>query len=507
MALLLMLGVLLGLLSGCRASGDPYVPTGNALNEDSVQKPTENQSDMSLALAYYPQRSMNPYTCTDMTNRAVLSLIYQGLFTVDQNYQAAPMLCGSYQMSRDMRSYVFYVRTDATFSDGTAVTGQDVAASLEAAMGSEVYSGRFRHVVSVTLLSDGGVEVVLDTPYEDLPVLLDVPIVKSSQVEEETPLGTGPYRMENNVAGQWLRRRTNWWCKATDLIATADYVPLTAVNTATEARDAFEAQKVSLLCTDPNSPSYAELRCDYELWECESGQFLYMAINTEREAFASATVRSALSRAINREYLADTYYQGFAHEAVLPASPYSIHYDKRLAARYSYDPDALKNAVAEAGLTGAEVRILLNSDDEIRLEIGQEIVKLLEEAGFAVQPLELNQKEFMVHVEWYEYDLYLGQTKLAPNMDLSEFFNKNGTMNYNNMDDLALYALSLEALANSGNYYTLHKTLAEDGRLCPILFRDYAIFTQRGLFTQVSAPRDNLFHYTIGVTMEDILAS
>ena len=91
-------------------------------------------------------------------------------------------------------------------------------------------------------------------------------------------------------------------------------------------------------------------------------------------------------------------------------------------------------------------------------------------------------------------------------MDLSEYFRKEGTMNYNNMDDLALYALSLEALANSGNYYTLHKTLAEDGRLCPLLFRNYAIFTQRGLFTQVSAPRDNLFQYTIGLTMEDILA-
>ena len=110
----------------------------------------------------------------------------------------------------------------------------------------------------------------------------------------------------------------------------------------------------------------------------------------------------------------------------------------------------------------------------------------------------------MVHVEWYEYDLYLGQTKLTSNMDLSEFFGTDGVLNFNNLEDPALYALSLESLANAGNYYTLHKAVVEDGRLCPILFRDYAIYTQRGLFTQISAPRDNLFQYTIGITMEDI---
>jgi len=154
---------------------------------------------------------------------------------------------------------------------------------------------------------------------------------------------------------------------------------------------------------------------------------------------------------------------------------------------------------------GAEIVILLNSDDGVRLRIGREIVQIMEDAGLVVHAMELNQDDFLMHVEWYEYDLYLGQTKLSPNMDLSEFFGKDGSMNYNNLTDPALYALSLEALANAGNYYTLHKAVVEDGRLCPILFRDYAIYTQRGLFTQVSAPRDNLFQYTIGVTMEDAL--
>ena len=500
-----LLLVLALLLSGCATVESPYVPTGDALGEDLVQTPTQDTSDMALSLAYYPDRSLNPYTCTDTTNRVVLSLIYQGLFTLDKSYQASPVLCHSYRMSRDMRTYVFYVRPDATFSDGTAVTGSDVAASLQAALKSTVYGGRFRHVVSVKLLEDGGVEVVMDTPYGDLPVLLDVPIVKASQIEAEKPLGTGPYLLENTVSGLWLRRRMVWWCESADLIATADFIPLTAVDSAAKARDAFEEQKVSLVCADPGSPTYADFRCDYELWDCESGQLLYLAANPTRQVFGNAAVRSALARSIDREAMVDTYYRGFGQAAVLPASPYSVYYDQKLAARYAYDPEALTKAVEAAGLVGAEIVILLNSDDGVRLRIGREIVQIMEDAGLVVHAMELNQDDFLMHVEWYEYDLYLGQTKLSPNMDLSEFFGKDGSMNYNNLTDPALYALSLEALANAGNYYTLHKAVVEDGRLCPILFRDYAIYTQRGLFTQVSAPRDNLFQYTIGVTMEDVL--
>ena len=447
-ALLLALTLL---LSGCTTVEAPYVPTGDALGENPAQTPTQGETDKALSLAYYPDRSLNPYTCTDVNNRAVLSLIYQGLFTVDKSYQASPVLCKNYSISRDMRTYVFYVRTDATFSDGSAVTSADVLASLQTAMKSTVYGGRFHHVISIKLLQDDGIEVVLSTPYEDLPVLLDMPIVKASQVAAEKPMGTGPYLMEDTISGQWLRRRTDWWCTSADLMATADFIPLTGVHSATDARNAFEARDVSMVCADPGSPAYAEFRCDYELWDCESGQLIYLAANPGRQVFANAAVRSALARSIDREALVDTYYRGFGQAAVLPASPQSVYYEQKLAAKYTYDPEALSRAVEAAGLVGADVVILLNSDDGIRLEIGREIVQILKDAGLAVNAMELHQDEFLMHVEWYQYDLYLGQTKLTPNMDLSEFFAKDGVMNYNNMADPALYALSLEALANSGN--------------------------------------------------------
>ena len=84
----------LRLTAGCQEDDTPYVPTGDALaaEDDPLQQatdPTEDTAEQDLVLVYYPGVTMNPYLCTDFTNRALFSLLYQGLFTVDVNYEVA----------------------------------------------------------------------------------------------------------------------------------------------------------------------------------------------------------------------------------------------------------------------------------------------------------------------------------------------------------------------------------------------------------------------------------
>ena len=147
------------LLTGCGVGGnDPYVPTGDALYQEGAEVPEESQvTREQLILPYYPNRSMNPYECNEPNNKALLSLMYQGLFALDQNYQPWPVLCQSYQVSWDLKTYTFTL-ADATFSDGTAVTAEDVVASLKTAKKSSVYKGRFSQVDSITATDEGAVE-------------------------------------------------------------------------------------------------------------------------------------------------------------------------------------------------------------------------------------------------------------------------------------------------------------------------------------------------------------
>lgn len=495
------------LLAGCSVGSDePYTPTGKGLTWDDgytgpVQEATEPEVPQEITLICYPDKTMNPILSTDFTNRALFSLIYQSLFVVDRDYQVEPMLCKRYTRSQDMKTYTFYIE-NATFSDGTRLTAQDVVATLQAAMESTVYSGRFNHVSEIALSGDGGITVQLTTAYENLPVLLDIPIIKASELESDAPLGTGPYVFEKNVTGMRLRRRSNWWCSA-NMSVTAPVIKVIPAESPIQIRDEFEFADLNLVCADPGSDNYADFRCDFELWDCENGIFLYLACNMSSEVFSNQELRAALTYAIDRDTLVEEHYRGFARSAVLPMSPQSPYYSQKLADSYSYDSLKFAQAVNAAALYQEEPLVfLVNSDDSLRLRVARDIRDMLVDCGLQVQMRELSTNDYRYALLIRNYDIYLGQTKLSANMDLSPFFYNAGTLSYGGISDVGTYSLCLEALANHGNYYTLHQKIMEEGLLCPILFRSYAVYATRGLLSDLSPARDNVFYYSLGKTMD-----
>lgn len=502
---ILAIALCLLLLAGCTATEEPYTPTGDALEgESNSQTPNDpSTQEQNLTLVYFPQESMHPYNATDYTNRALLPLMYQGLFSTNRNYEVVPILCDSYTVSKDMKTYTITLAA-ARFSDGTALSATDVVASMEAAKASSFYGGRFQQIASVT--GEGNTVVFqLTTPNANLPLLLDIPIVKAAEIENSLPSGTGPYVLEDALNGKRLRRQAAWWCtKEADLVVTAPYIPLVQGESPSQIRDQFEFADVGLVCADPGSDHYADYRCDYEIWDCENGLFLYLVTSSKSKVFENAEVRSALTHAIDRDTLVEEYYRGFARSATLPASPLSPYYNETLASRYTYDAEKFKEALANAQMEGASVTMLLNSDDSLRLRVGRRIAQMLRDCGLNVTVSEMGSDAFLEHVIWGTYDLYLAQTKLSPNMDLSPFFRRYGSLSYGGLsNNTAAYALSLKALENSGNFYNLHELVMEDGQLCPILVRSYAVYATRGLLTNLAPARDNLFFYTLGRTLSD----
>lgn len=521
-ALMLCAALLLGMLSGCaEQEKEPYVPTGDALvdeNADLSTLATEPEKEQDLTLVYYPQKTLHPFECTDYTNKTVLSLVYQSLFVVDDNYEVHPLLCEYYSVSEDMMTYTFYIDRDATFSDGTPVTADLVADSFNEALDSYLYSARFYNKIQyIETVGGNGVAFHLIDPYENFPILLDVPIIKvepsvqpageGEQTEEKgLPIGSGPYYFDTTNVGIRLLRTVNWWCNQ-EIAINASSISLKAAENPIQIRDEFEFGDVGLVCADPGADNYADFRCDYELWDIESGIMLYIGFNQDDEGesvFKDDALRAAVTYAINRQQIVDDYFRGYAVPSVLPASPYSPFYDEGLADQYGYDPDRFRQAVSAAGLQGEEISLLVNGDDSLRTRIARDIKEMLEACGIKVAITEWTGGSYVSAVSARQYDLYLAQTKLSVNMDLTPFFYIYGTLSYGALDNDAAYALCLESLKNEANYYNLHKLVVDQGLICPILFRSYAVYATRGLLTGLTPARDNVFYYDLGVSMADI---
>lgn len=495
--------LILSLLCGCGEQA-PYVPTGNGLGDQGATQPTAtpDKGEQSLSLAYHPNKTLNPYTCADYTNRALFSLLYQGLFTTDKNYQVSPILCRSFWVSQDMKTYIFYPE-NAKFSDGTVLTAADVAASLEAARNGAVYRGRLSDVQTIALTEDGGVRVELSTPYENLPLLLDIPILKASQVAADFPAGTGPYALEQVASERFLRLRQDWWCKA-DLPVTAEKIPLVAADSAKDIRDQFELGNVGVVCANPASDSYVDFRCDHGLWDCENGVFLYIGCRAKSNVFSNETVRQALTHAIDRAALVRDYYRTFAQAATLPASPDSPYYNDALADTFGFDAELFRGALKAEGLEEKSIILLVNNADGRRTKVAQAIAQMLEGCSLKVTVRALSGEDYTKALENGNYDLHLGQTMLPPNMDLSAFFDSEGTLNYGGMSDAGIYALCQDALADGGNYTALHQAVMEDAMLCPVAFLSYAVYVQPELVEDFSPARDCIFYYDLGKTVEQI---
>ncbi|MGM9605213.1 MAG: ABC transporter substrate-binding protein [Faecousia sp.] len=521
LCLFLALVLLTGLLPGCSDNGSngEYVPTGDALlmeGEEPEDLSLQDEELQSLTLTYFPDRSMNPLIGVNITNRVLFSLIYQGLFSVDRNNNPVPILCSYYQATADNRNYTVYIEEGAQFSDGTSLTAADVLATYEAAKNSDYYGGRFTYIDSVVQGENNSVVFHLTTAYENLPLLLDIPIVKAGHADDEFPLGSGPYCFQKTNSGAQLNKVQNWWCKSkTKLPTNAEVIALSEATSQAQVRDEFEFGDLDLAISNPMSDSYAEYRCDYELWEVENGIFLYIGCNALWSEFfkdgRNTELRQALTYAIDRETIISSYYRGRAHASTLPTSPGSPYYSESLAARYEYDPlrfvSAIQNMYVPKDDKGQpkKLLILVNCDDSARLRTARFIAKQLTELGLETGTLEYGGSTNTTYQQVLQagsFDLYLGQTKLSANYDLSQFYKGWGNLGWGGIADNTLLNMCKEALANSGNYYNLNKMVADDGKIVPVLFGYYEIYAERGQLLDLAPSRDNIFFYSLGKTME-----
>ena len=145
------LAVALFLLCGCagQESAEPSQPS----ESETLPEPSEtaDREDGSFGMSYLPAYGLNPYTCAATVNRAVFSLVFESLFVVSNQFRAEPLLCDSFTVSEDGRTYYYKLLPAVSFSDGTPLTAQDVVASLNAARDSELYAGRLSHVTEIAV--------------------------------------------------------------------------------------------------------------------------------------------------------------------------------------------------------------------------------------------------------------------------------------------------------------------------------------------------------------------
>ena len=134
--------------------------------------------------------------------------LYEGLVTIDANYDVAPQLAERWSTSSDGKTYTFYLRKNLKFHDGTSVTAADAVASIERFLAQSPRKADLSMVASTRAIDDLTLEVTLKQPSAAFLALLAYPGpavaimpkkliegVAAGKLPQTSVIGTGPYRL------------------------------------------------------------------------------------------------------------------------------------------------------------------------------------------------------------------------------------------------------------------------------------------------------------------------
>ncbi len=455
-ALVLILSLLVTALCSCKKEpdevDDPHIVTN--LNEGNTS---------TLKLAYSKADMLDPFTCTMSANIQILGLVYDGLYKLDKTYQPVPVIAKSSIVSG---TTVNVTLNSVNFSDGSALTAKDVAYSFNKAKNAPYYAERLTNVASVSISSTNMLVFTLTNPDPYVLACLTFPIVKNG-AEGELPIGSGRYAAQ--VSGETVYLVVN--SKKSGFNPTIKTIMLVPVRDSSSIESSLEIGNTGFYYNDLSSGSYS--RINAKTVEMGINNFVYIAFNSSSEIFSNPLIRQAVNLAINRKEIALTAFQGHARETYSPFNP-DWH---KLASKDLVIPTDITKAaelIVQSGIdvTQKEVSLLVNKENGFKLEAAEFIVGYLTALGFKVNLKAYEPQYYTEAVELGSYDMYIGEIRLMPNMDLSPLL--GGTQGFG-IDPLCPSAARYSQLLSGGcELMDFLNTFNEDLPVIPLCYRNGA---------------------------------
>lgn len=500
----LLLAVCLGLsLLGCNQEAPAPQPS----DSPPTPTPTQTVENVQFSLGYDPSASLHPITGESQVNQDLTGLVYQGLYELDNEFVPQPVLAASGTPGEDGYSWTFSLRPGVLFSDGTPLTAQHAAASLNTARTSGPYAARLSGLTGATAADDATLVVYLSAPNGNLPALLDVPIVLEQEEAWTAPLGTGCYQYE--AAGERLYLQPNP-CHAGASALPYATIPLTAVSGANERIAAFDSGSITAVTTEFSNPYALGYSSSYETCGYPTTSLLYVGFKASGGVCQTAAVRQAFSRAFNREALVQVQLSGHGDPACLPISPLCGDYDEEASAALSYDLEQAAALLAQAGYerNGEDnllyrrnaplaVTLLVDSDNESRQTAAEALAQSLAGLGVSVTLSTLPWSDYTAALAAGQFDLYIGEVRLTGDFDPSPLL--TGALNYGGYENWTLtQALgtwkAAQGQARTQAAQALWAQFAQDAPIAPLCFKRGALLVRWGMVSGLQPTRANPFY-------------
>ena len=396
----------------------------------SKQEETQNKIDVknsnTVTLAAYrhlASGNKDAYYCSKILG------VWESLITRDENGLPAPCLAEKWEMQDEGRIWIFQLRKNVYFQNGTKFNADSVIANFDrmkkGLKRSNFYSLSlalyYPSLSSYEKLDDYTVRLIFKEPnINELYKMTDFgsPMFAPECFDDngdfkEIAIGTGPYKITENALNKYvvLKRNDNYWGEKGKI---KDFIVRNIPNTDTRYAALKSGEIDGVLDLNAIPPFLAdEIKKDarFAVESNKSTMIRYLALNNSRFPFNDIRMRQAVSLAIDRKNLVDALYMGYAEPTMNVLNYTSPGYKEFPLA---YDLEKAKRLVHEVlGDKRCDITYCINGAEPLQKGEAELIAYWLQKIGLDVhiQSLEYATRAKMLRKG--DYDIARLQKGLA----------------------------------------------------------------------------------------------
>ena len=432
----------------------------------------------------------------------VFSNVFDVLVRVDHTgSELVPGIAESWEISADGLTYTFHLR-ESKFSDGSAVTSEDVAYSLTRIRDSELslWSDSYAIIADMQTPDPKTLVITLSGPSAPFLSTLAMPgasIVSKAAMEAmgeaafaEKPVGSGAFMVTEWRRGDRviLAKNPDYWEADKVSLDGVEWISIPDDNTRMLAVQAGELDaaiyvpfsRVAELKADPNLTvvSDASTREDHLL------------LNHEHAPLDNVLVREAIDYAIDKQAIVEavTFDLGEVANSYVPKG--ALYHSDDNGAR-GFDPEKAKALLAEANVGDINLNYLVDAGDQTAEQIAILVQQQLANVGITVtlQKVDPSQNWDMLLNGDYDMNVnYWTNDILDPDQKTTFVLGHDVNMNYmtryqnDTVKDLVAAArLEMDPVARGAMYAEIQKLAKADVHWVDLYYSPFISVTNKGV--------------------------
>lgn len=412
--------------------------SNNSKTNDAAQISVQYAKDIKLGIANFD--TMNPLITNNKEVININKLIFEPLFTLDEQYRLTPCLATEFAKI-DETTYLVKINNTIQWSNGEKITASDVIYTVEKLKKLDsIYSVNVQNIKLIEEIDESTIKIQINNEEPFFEYNLIFPIIKEQ--DSENLIGTGILKISSINQNSIILEKNSNWRNPENQTLICENVYIYLFETMGEVYNSFKIGNIDFISTSSTEYTNYIGTIGYYAKEYKGRNVDFISINCSDSILSEKSVRKAISYVIDKNNIISNVYNNNYYVSDYPIDYGTFLYNTQ-STSLGYNPEQAKTVLQESGWVNKNNKwikngktlsfnLIVNSSNTKRCEVAEIIKQQLEQVGIIVNIKKVSDSQYMNYLQNKNYQLILTGVSNALTPDLTYFYADGNIANYTN---------------------------------------------------------------------------